>query len=117
MTPGRQALLALAHLRNGDTYSRLAAGFEIVIATVWRYVQEAILLLSTAADGLEAAMRRIRLLTYVILDGTLVLIDRVADQKPYYWRKTLTSWDERAGRRRRGRASGVGVGCAARRRS
>lgn len=24
--PGRQALLALAHLRNGDTYARLTAG-------------------------------------------------------------------------------------------
>lgn len=26
---GRQALLVLAHLRNGDTYARLAAGFDI----------------------------------------------------------------------------------------
>ncbi|GAB3942133.1 hypothetical protein GCM10027614_28670 [Micromonospora vulcania] len=46
LNPGRQALLALAHLRNGDTYTRLAAGFEIGIATAWRYVQEAIALLS-----------------------------------------------------------------------
>ena len=30
---GRQALLALAHLRNGDTYTRLAAGFEVGVAT------------------------------------------------------------------------------------
>jgi hypothetical protein len=29
-------------------------------------------------------MRRIRLLAYAILDGTLIPIDRVADQKPYY---------------------------------
>ena len=41
LNPGRQALLALAHLRNGDTYTCLAAGFEIGIATAWRYVQEA----------------------------------------------------------------------------
>ncbi len=46
LNPGRQALLALAHLRNGDTYTRLAAGFEIGIATAWRYVQEAIYLRS-----------------------------------------------------------------------
>jgi hypothetical protein len=39
---GRQALLALAHLRNGDTYTRLAAGFEVGVSTAWRYVQEAI---------------------------------------------------------------------------
>lgn len=29
-------------------------------------------------------MNRIRLLAYAILDGTLIPIDRVADQKPYY---------------------------------
>jgi len=84
LNPGRQALLALAHLRNGDTYSRLAAGFQIGIATAWRYVQEAIALLSATADDLDAAMARIRLLAYAILDGTLIPIDRVADQKPYY---------------------------------
>ena len=72
-----------AHLRNGDTYTRLAAGFEIGVATAWRYVQEAIALLSTA-DDLDSAMRRIRKLAYAILDGTLIPIDRVADQKPYY---------------------------------
>jgi hypothetical protein len=32
LDPGRQALLALAHLRNGDTYTRLAAGFNIGIS-------------------------------------------------------------------------------------
>ncbi len=31
-----QALLALAHLRCGDTYARHAAGFGIGIATVYR---------------------------------------------------------------------------------
>ena len=84
LTPGRQALLALAHLRNGDTYTRLAAGFEVGVATAWRYVQEAIALLTAAADDLAAAMERIRRLAYAILDGTLIPIDRVADQKPYY---------------------------------
>ena len=84
LAPARQALLALAHLRNGDTYTRLAAGFEIGVATAWRYVQEAIALLSASADDLVTAMRRIRHLAYAILDGTLIPIDRVADQKPYY---------------------------------
>ena len=84
LEPGRQALLALAQLRNGDTYTRLAAGFEIGVATAWRYVQEAIALLSSAADDLDTAMRRIRLLAYAILDGTLIPTDRVAKQKPYY---------------------------------
>jgi hypothetical protein len=29
-------------------------------------------------------MNRVRVLAYAILDGTLISIDRVADQKPYY---------------------------------
>ena len=82
--PGQQALLALAHLRNGDTYTRLAAGFGIGVATAWRYVREAVDLLALAADDLSTAMTRIRRLAYAILDGTLIPIDRVADQKPYY---------------------------------
>jgi Helix-turn-helix of DDE superfamily endonuclease len=81
---GRQALLALAHLRNGDTYTRLPAGFEVGVSTAWRYVQEAIALLAAAADDLATAMNRIRRLAYAILHGTLIPIDRVADQKPYY---------------------------------
>jgi hypothetical protein len=84
LDPGRQALLALAHLRNGDALTRLACGFQIGVTTAWRYVREAIDLLAATADDLAAAMIRIRLLAYVILDGTLIPIDRVADQKPYY---------------------------------
>jgi hypothetical protein len=38
LTAGQQALLALAHLRNGDTYARLAAGFSVGLATVYRYL-------------------------------------------------------------------------------
>ncbi|MFE0774222.1 transposase family protein [Streptomyces sp. NPDC058861] len=38
----RQALLVLAHLRCGDTYAQLAAGFGIGIATVYRYIREVI---------------------------------------------------------------------------
>ena len=83
LDPGRQALLALAHLRNGDTLTRLAAGFEVGVTTAWRYVRETIDLLAAAGD-LQTAMARIRLLAYAILDGTLIPIDRVADQKPYY---------------------------------
>ncbi|MEU8050046.1 transposase family protein [Micromonospora haikouensis] len=36
LSPGRQALLALAHLRNGDTFTRLAAGFGVSVATALR---------------------------------------------------------------------------------
>ncbi|MDT5033307.1 MAG: hypothetical protein QOC94_3478 [Actinoplanes sp.] len=84
LDPGRQALLALAHLRNGDTFTRLASGFAIGTTTAWRYVREAITLLAAHADDLESATTRAARLAYAILDGTLIPIDRVADQQPYY---------------------------------
>ncbi|MFB9709393.1 transposase family protein [Streptosporangium nondiastaticum] len=82
--PGRQAPLALAHLRNGDTHTRLTAGFDVGAATAWRYAQEAIVLLAAVTEDLTIAMPRIQRLVYAILDGTLIPIDRVADQRPYY---------------------------------
>ncbi|MBB2747096.1 UNVERIFIED_ORG: hypothetical protein FHR35_006975 [Microbispora rosea subsp. rosea] len=84
LKPGQQALLVLAHLRNGDTYARLAAGFAIGTTTAWRYVRESVDLLAALADDVQAATLRAARLAYAILDGTLIPIDRVADQKPYY---------------------------------
>ncbi|GGQ27487.1 hypothetical protein GCM10010140_67150 [Streptosporangium pseudovulgare] len=46
LDPGRQALLVPAHLRNGDTYARPAAGFAIGTTTAWRYVRESVDLLA-----------------------------------------------------------------------
>jgi hypothetical protein len=54
------------------------------VATAWRYVREAITLLAETAEDLQAAMSRIRRLASAICDGTLIPIDRVHDQKPYY---------------------------------
>ncbi|MCY0945690.1 transposase family protein [Streptomyces antarcticus] len=84
LTCGRQALLVLAHLRCGDTYARLAAGFRVGIATVYRYIREAVDLLAALAPTLEQAMQTVRKKAYVILDGTLLLIDRIAADRPYY---------------------------------
>ncbi|MEV0410508.1 transposase family protein [Streptomyces sp. NPDC050448] len=81
---GRQALLALAHLRCGDTYARLAAGFGIGIATVYRYIREAVDVLAAIAPTLAEAMKTIRTKAFVILDGTLLPIDRIAADTPYY---------------------------------
>jgi hypothetical protein len=80
----QQALMTLAHLRNGDILPRLAAGFGVSLSTVWRYLREAINLLAAAADDVTAAARRAAALAYAIIDGTLIPIDRVADQRPYY---------------------------------
>ncbi|MFC1402430.1 MULTISPECIES: IS5/IS1182 family transposase [Streptacidiphilus] len=80
----RQALLALAHLRCGDTYSQLAAAFDIGIATVYRYVREAVEVLSALAPSLEQAVRTAAAKAFVILDGTLLPIDRIAADRPFY---------------------------------
>jgi hypothetical protein len=74
----------LAHLRNGDTYTRLAAGFDIGVATVYRYIRETLDLLATAAATLDQVVYRASRLLWVILDGTLIPIDRVAQDRPYY---------------------------------
>lgn len=80
----RQALLALAHLRCGDTYVQLAAGFGIGIANVYRYIREAIEVLAALAPTLTEAMKNIGTKAFVILDGTLLPIDRIAADTPYY---------------------------------
>ena len=84
----RQALLVLAHLRCGDTYTRLAAGFGVGVTTVWRYVTELVDLLAAAAPRLADAVQAARRKAYVVLDGTLIAIDRVGMRakadRPYY---------------------------------
>jgi hypothetical protein len=79
LDPGRQALLVLAHLRNGDTYTRLAAGFQVGATTGWRYVREAVDLLAARAPTLGAALWRLAYNGHAlgILDGTVVAIDRL----------------------------------------
>ncbi|GAA4475681.1 hypothetical protein GCM10023170_098900 [Phytohabitans houttuyneae] len=76
--------MTLAHLRNGDTLTRLAVGFAVSVTTAWRYLREAIDLLATLAPDLAQAAARAAALAYAIIDGTLIPIDRVADQRPYY---------------------------------
>jgi len=75
LSAARQALLALAHLRCGDTYAQLAAEFGIGIATVFRYIREAVDVVAVLAPSLAEAMETIRAKAFVILDGTLLLPD------------------------------------------
>lgn len=57
LDPGRQALLMPAHLRCGDTYSRLAARFGVGLATVCRYLHEAVESLTALAPDLADAVK------------------------------------------------------------
>lgn len=80
---GRHALLDLAHLRCGDTCTQLAAGFGIGIATVYRYIRDVVEALVALAPSHEA-MTTVRTKALVILEGTLLSVDRIAADTPYY---------------------------------
>jgi DDE superfamily endonuclease len=86
LNPGQQALLVLAYLRKGETFAELAAGFGIGRTTAWRYVDETVELLAARAPRLREAVRGAQKAgyAYVILDGTLIPIDRVAADRPFY---------------------------------
>src|SRR5690242_21774539 len=86
LNPGRQALLVLAYLRKGETFAQLAAGFGIGRTTAWRYVNETTELLAARAPKLRQAVRHSKRAghAYVILDGTLIPVDRVAADRPFY---------------------------------
>jgi hypothetical protein len=84
LSTGRQALLALAHLRMGHTYAQLAAGFGVGTTTAYRYITEAVDLLAALAPTLADAVRTASTKTYLLLDGTLLPIDRIAADRPFY---------------------------------
>ena len=88
LTPGSQALLVVAHLRKGETYADLAHGFAVGTSTVYRYIREAIELLAATAPTLAQAIDIAAGKAFVILDGTVLRIDRVAmgsgRDRPYY---------------------------------
>lgn len=68
----------------GHTYAQLAAGFGVGTATAYRYVTEAVDLLATLAPTLADAVRAASVKAYLLLDGTLLPIDRIAADRPFY---------------------------------
>jgi hypothetical protein len=84
LNPGKQALLVLVYLRKGETFAELAAGFGVGVATAWRYVNETAGLLAARAPKLREAVRDATKKghAYVVVDGTLIPIDRVAADRP-----------------------------------
>jgi hypothetical protein len=77
LEPGRQALLVVAHLREGETYADLARGFAVGTTTVYRYLREGLDVLAAMAPTLSQAIDVARRKAFVTLDGTLLRIDRV----------------------------------------
>jgi hypothetical protein len=86
LNPGQQALLVLAYLRKGDTFAEIAPGFGVGTATAWRYLNETVALLAARAPKLRRALRDAQEAgyAYVVIDGTLIPIDRVAADRPFY---------------------------------
>lgn len=84
LSAGRQALLTLAHLRNGHPYAQLAAGFGVGTTTAYRYITEAVGLLADLAPTLAEAVRTASMKAFVLLDGTLLPIDRITADRPFY---------------------------------
>ena len=86
LNPGKQALLVLAYLRKGETFAELAAGFGVGVTTAWRYVNETVSLLAARAPKLRKAVRDAKKNghAYVVVDGTLIPINRVAADRPFY---------------------------------
>jgi DDE superfamily endonuclease/Helix-turn-helix of DDE superfamily endonuclease len=86
LNPGRQALLVLVYLRKGETFAELAAGFGVGTATAWRYVNETVALLAARAPKLRKAVRDAKKAghAYVVVEGTLIPVDRVAADRPFY---------------------------------
>src|SRR3954447_33080 len=80
---GQQALLVLAHLRKGETYTALAGGFGVGTTTAFRYIREGIDVLAAVAPTLDQALDVARRKAFVILDGTLPSIDRVGMASGY----------------------------------
>jgi DDE superfamily endonuclease/Helix-turn-helix of DDE superfamily endonuclease len=86
LNPGRQALLVLAYLRKGETFAELAAGFGVGTATAWRYLRETVTLPAARSPKLRRALANAKNArhAYLVIDGTLVPIDRVAADRPFY---------------------------------
>jgi hypothetical protein len=76
----------VVHLRKGETFAEVGAGFGVSTSTAWRYVEEVVALLSTRSPKLAQVLAKANKdgLTHLILDGTLIYTDRVRADRPYY---------------------------------
>lgn len=86
LDPGEQALLVLVYLRKGEPFAEVGAGFEVSATTCWRYVNETVELLAARAPKLRAALRTAKRqgMAFVVIDGTLIPIDRIAADRPFH---------------------------------
>ena len=75
----------LVYLRKGEPFAQVGAGLGVSTTTRWRYVNETVALLAARRRS-WAALRKAKRdgMAYVIIDGTLIPIDRIAADRPFY---------------------------------
>ena len=81
-------------MRDGGDIERLGTGFGMSRATAYRRHREALDVIAARAPALtEVLAQAIRDgVPYLILDGTLVLIDRIAETKTSVKGKEIDAW-------------------------
>ena len=81
LTCYRQALMVLVWFRKNEDKTLLGTEFGVSRATAYRYVAEAIAVLSAQAPDLHTALRRVaeQGWSHVVLDGKLFTTDRLAE--------------------------------------
>lgn len=94
LTVFHQARFALAYFRDRLEIERLGAGFGLSRATAYRYLEEAIRVLSDQAPDLQEALERAQRdgMPHLILDGTVIATDRLAETKVSVKGKEIDSW-------------------------
>jgi hypothetical protein len=94
LTPFHQARFALAWFRDRCEIERLGAGFGLSRATAYRYLDEALCVLSDQAPDLQEALERaVRdKVPYLILDGTIISCDRLTEPTISVKGREIDAW-------------------------
>jgi hypothetical protein len=94
LSPFRQAVRVLRWFRGEHDVPKLGRDHRISRATAYRYIHEGIGVLAAQAPDLHEALDRAEAegLAYVILDGTLISIDRCAEQTVSVKGEPIDAW-------------------------
>jgi DDE superfamily endonuclease/Helix-turn-helix of DDE superfamily endonuclease len=94
LTCARQALMVLVWFRKNEDIALLAAGFGVSRATGYRYIAEGRQVLAAHAPDLHEALQQVAACgwAYVVLDGSLIGTDRLAETTTSVKGDTIDAW-------------------------
>jgi hypothetical protein len=94
LTPFRQAVMVMRWFRGERDIPKLGRDHRVSRATAYRYIHEGIDVIAAQAPDLHEALDRAQAdgLAYVILDGTLIPIDRSAEQTVSVKGEPIDAW-------------------------